>query len=327
MRFAYLFLLTLGQPIFLTTSAQEYADEVLKSNEADALSDFAEFLGQTFQDRMLRDSSSARSGELGASLLTGPDEVVTPDSGDDAFGDPSDDPSDFDSGSIFISRKSGAADRIAYEVLYQTLTYYGVTHFIEKSPTGRYQFKVVDTKSGYFRDLSTLDVAFAVREFSRYLVALLCGEPTQQNFYKLFAQVPLEEIGFRFKYDMAWALLGNQLPRQPNQIFELGGKWEALNRILTSTKSLEGVDAESKKELQIWWRSLSDVINLLVKLNKLTCYIDARPNPREELKKRKLIRDLLKLELEFIARNERGKALLDKAKQEGAKNQVAELRR
>jgi hypothetical protein len=327
MRFAYLFSLVLAQPFFAAVSAQEDSEEILKIKEVDALSDFAEFLGQTFQERMLRDSTAARSEELGASLLTGPDEVITPDSGDDAFGDPSDSPSDFDSGSIFISRKSGAADRIAYEVLYQTLNYYGVVHFIEKSPTGRYQFRVIESKSGYFRDLATLDVAFAVREFSRYLVALLCGEPTQENFYKLFAQVPLEEIGFRFKYDMAWALLGNQLPRQPNQIFELGGKWEALNRILSTTKSLEGIDSDSKKELQIWWRSLSDVINLLVKLNKLTCYIDARPNPREELKKRKVIRDLLKLELEFIARNEQGKALLEKAKKEGAKDQIAELRR
>jgi hypothetical protein len=327
MRFALLFSLVLVQPFFADVSAQNDSEEVLTVREVDALSDFAEFLGQSFNQRMLRDSTAARAGELGASLLSGADEVITPDSGDDAFGDPSDDPSEFDSGSIFISRKSGAADRIAYEVLYQTLNYYGVVHFIEKSPTGRYQFRVIESKSGYFRDLSTLDVAFAVREFSRYLVALLCGEPTQENFYKLFAQVPLEEIGFRFKYDMAWALLGNQLPRQPNQIFELGGKWEALNRILSTTKSLEGIDADSKKELQIWWRSLSDVINLLVKLNKLTCYIDARPNPREELKKRKVIRDLLKLELEFIARNEQGKALLEKAKKEGAKDQIAELRR
>jgi len=313
---------------FTTYQSQSFAlenQEGLTAHEEDVLSNFAEFLGRTFQERMLRDSSSAAGTQRGASLLSGADEIVTPDSGDDAFGDPSDDP--FDAGSIFISRKSGAADRIAYEVLYQTLMFYGVVHFIEKSPTGRYSFKIVESKSGYFRDLSTLDVAFAVREFSRYLVALLCGEPTQENFYKLFAQVPLEEIGFRFKYDMAWALLGNQLPRQPNQIFELGGKWEALSKILSSTKSMDQLDADTKQEFQLWWRSLSDVINLLVKLNKLTCYINAHPNPREELKKRKVIRDLLKLELEFLARNERGKELLEQAKLKGAENQIADLRR
>ena len=305
--------------------AQEAFDDLLSNQEIDALSDFAEFLGQSFQERMARDSAAAQGGTTGASLLvSGPDEVITPESGDDAFGDPSDDP--FDAGSIFISRKSGAADRIAYEVLYQTLNFYGVVHYIEKSPTGRYQFKVVESKSGHFRELSTLDVAFGVREFSRYLVALLCGEPTQANFYKLFAQVPIEEIGFRFKYDMAWALLGNQLPRQPNQIFELGGKWDALNKILASTKSMDQVDADTKQEIQLWWRSLSDVINLLVKLNKLTCYIDARPNPREELKKRKVIRDLLKLESDFLARNERGKEIFEKAKSAGAKDQISRLR-
>jgi hypothetical protein len=232
------------------------------------------------------------------------------------------------------STRSGSSEKVALEVLFQTFTFYGVAHIVEKRGS-QVDFRVLKSKYNYFTDTTKLDVAYAIREFARYLNAHLCGQPTMENFYRAFAQVPAEEIGLRFKYDMAWALLGNSLPREPNQIMKLGTKWKALDQILSTTTTLRpsasSGDSTSSvsgqlKELKAWTTSLRDVVNVLTRLNKLLCYVDIRPNPKDELKKRVVVGKILEMGRHLNERYSEYKEILDQATKQGKAEQLSTLR-
>src|SRR5690606_9640225 len=100
---------------------------------------------------------------------------------------------------------------------------------------GKLQFNVLFSHHGYFQHLKALDVSFALKEFSKFIVAHLCNEPTLMNFNRAFGQVSEAEIGLRFKGEMAWALLGNELPKQPNALYKLGTQWKILQDTFKKT--------------------------------------------------------------------------------------------
>jgi len=323
-----------------TTYAEETGDdEIVSPTQEDQLSRFSDFLHQSLNRRAQVEGS-------GINFLSppndgnpaGPDVVITPGGGtgyDDGFGgDPRDNPNpypypDVDTTGLdlpFITRKSGAAELLALEALYQTLMYYGVVHIVEKKGTRR-DFKIIESRSGYFKDLTSLDIAFAIRAFSLYVVAMLCNDPSQANFAKMLSQVKPEEIGLRFKYDMAWALLGNYLPREPNEVMKLGTKWKALNQVLGSTRSLGTYNKEQVGTLKTWATSIGDVVNILSRLNKLMCYVDIRPDPREEIKKRMVTRGLLDMKKRLDERYADLKDLVDAVAKEGKKEQLDTLKK
>lgn len=236
--------------------------------------------------------------------------------------------------------RTGASEKVALEVLFQTFMFYGVTHILEKKGT-QIDFKVIRSKYNYFTDITKIDIAYAIREFARYLNAHLCGQATMQNFYRAFAQVPAEEIGLRFKYDMAWALLGNSLPREANQVMKLGTRWKALDQILSTTSVLRTPSSEPTdigsapigkaggqiRELRSWATSIRDVVNVLTRLNKLLCYVDIRPNPKEELKKRVVVGKILEMGRRLTERYSEFKELLDQVNKQGKSEQISNIRK
>lgn len=312
-------------------------DEVLTEAQEEALSNFSENL-QGWLDR--RASLEGSENSLMMSLMnppTGGDVIITPDNPDNGFpGNPGDGPipipptdgmpGDFGSPGGFdfptFTRKSGAAEIIALESLYQTLMFYGVVHIIERKGT-RKDFKIIQSKNGYFKNVTSLDVAFAIRTFSLYIQALLCNDPSQKNVRRMLGQVKWEEIGLRFKYDMAWALLGNLLPKEPNQIMKLGTRWKALSQLLSSIPTLSAqMGKEQSSELRSWASSITDVVNILSRLNKLMCFVDVRPDPREEIGKRTVVKALLELDKRTTERYSELKDLLDQVEKEGKRAQV-----
>jgi hypothetical protein len=226
----------------------------------------------------------------------------------------------FDNGSSLVPPpRQGSSFIIAMEVLYQTLQFYGVDHVLEKKGSV-IDFRIIESKRGYFRDLDRIQVAFALQEFSNYLNAHMCNQPTVENFYRIFSQVPAEEIGLRFKYDMAWALLGNYLPRQPNAAFALGARWTALGSILGNSSTIRG-QVEDEKELASWTNMLSDAVNVVQHLSRLMCYVDIRPKPKEEIKKRITINNLLQLSARMFESYDRFSPLIDEATAQGQTQQ------
>lgn len=222
-----------------------------------------------------------------------------------------------------FSSRQGASYLVAMEVLYQTLNFYGVTHYLEKKGSS-VDFRVIESRSGYFTELTKFDVAFALREMSRYLSALLCDNPSVENFYRAFAQIPPEEIGLRFKYDMAWALLGNYLPREPNEVFLIGKRWAALSKILNGVKTLNS--PEETRELKQWINVISDVMGVITQLNRLMCFVDVTPNAKEEIKKRFVVKKLLDMQRELFERYDEFKEIVDQFSDEGLADQLAQLR-
>lgn len=268
------------------------------------------------------DPESARQRFLGNVIQPLADDVNFPqDPVDDQY-IPTDDYFPFP-----MSTKNGASEKLAIEVLFQTLNFYGVSHVVEKKGT-QVNFQVIQSKYGYFTNLTKLDVAYAIREFARFFTAYLCGQANMQNFYKAFAQVPAEEIGLRFKYDMAWALLGNSLPKEPNQVQSLGTKWKALQQILATTSALKTGESASAqgKELRSWAGAISDVVNILGRLNKLMCFVDIRPNPKDELKKRVVVGKILEMEKKVNERYNQYKDLLDQVQKEAKAAQLNAVR-
>lgn len=219
-----------------------------------------------------------------------------------------------------ISTRNGSGERVAMEVLFQTLSYYGVAHIAEKKGT-QIEFKILKSRYGYWTNLTKLDVSYAVREFSRYLTAHLCGQSTMANFYQAFAQVPMEEIGLRFKYDFAWALLGNSLPKEPNELLTLNTRWKALQQILSSPSTAQTMKADGR-ELKAWATSISDVVQILTRLNRLMCYVDIRPNPRDEIKKRIVINKFLEMDRQLNEHYQEYKDILDAAQKTGRAAQI-----
>jgi len=262
--------------------------------------------------------------------LGNPDPVITPAFPDDGFPtSPTDQPIDYGGDGYFpfptFQRRNGAAEGVAMVALYETLNFYGVVHVLEKKGT-RIEFTVLKSKNNYFNNLTKLDVAFAIREFARYLTAMLCGQGTMDNYYQVISQVPPEELGVRFKYDMAWALMGNTLPKEPNEIFKAGARWSALQQVLSSgSVSKDGTGTQSK-ELHSWLSSVGDIMGALQRLNKLMCYVDVRPDPKEELKKRVVVTKFLDMDRKLTENYNQLKPYVDEALKQQRASQISTLR-
>lgn len=192
----------------------------------------------------------------------------------------------------------GAAYLVAMEVLYQTLEYYGVKHYFGKKGS-RVEFEVISSKDNYFGSLDSAQVAFALREFSRYLTSHTCNDPSIENFSKMFAQIPLEELGLRFKFDMAWALMGNYLPKEANSIYQMSQKWSVINQAATGQRSLPAQDGQS---LSQYLTFITDAINFLQAMNRSNCFVDISIDPREEILKRVTVKKFLNLERSLFER-------------------------
>ncbi len=251
------------------------------------------------------------------------DDVFNPIPGDGFPTDPSDEPYYPDYGNWYpfpTSSRSGLADRLAMEVLFQTLNFYGVSHYVEKKGT-QVQFKIAKSVNGYFTKLNNTDIAYAIREFSKYIVAHMCNQPTTENFYRMFSQIPREEIGLRFKYDMALALLGHQLPKEPNSIYRVGGQWAAIDKILNSNKN------NQDPELKNLFGMVRTVISFLTNLNKVNCFsLDIRPVPKDEIKKRIVAKNFLEMEKDLNERYEPYKEILNQARREGQATQIEAIK-
>lgn len=313
-----------AQPTAMPTPAASSISE----KEEMQLSRFIEIL-----DSQLTEISMADAEGMQPRILSGPDDLITPTSPEDGFPDgPSDGGlpiPDIDTGGLdlpYLSRKSGAANIIAAKTLLQTLLFYGVVHVVETNGS-RKTFKVIQSRSGYFKDLTTIDVAFAMQTFSNYIVALLCNDPHIYNMHRLLTQLKDAEIGLRFKYDMAWALLGNYLPREANDIYRLGTQWRTFSRVAESTSKMPGVSRESASSLKQWFSTLSQIIGIANNLSKLTCFVDVRPDPREELIKRQVIESLLEMQKETREAYEDIGEVVDLLEKETREAQLTELRR
>ncbi len=192
----------------------------------------------------------------------------------------------------------GAAYLVAMEVLYQTLEYYGVRHYFGKKGS-RVEFEVISSKDGYFGSLDSAQIAFALREFSRYLTSHTCNDPSMENFAKMFSQIPLEELGLRFKFDMAWALMGNYLPKEANSIYRMSQKWSIINQAASGQRSLPSQDGQSLSQYLTY---INDAINFIQAMNRSHCFVDVRVNPREEILKRVTVKKFLNLERSLFER-------------------------
>jgi len=313
--------------------AEEWASEDAMESELvnSMLSDFADYVAE--RDQPIKKDSLSQVGAGDPRPGTDIDDLFR--------NDPVDRPALPSTGGIFdpgagygggfgsggfstISARQGAPYLLAMESLYQTLNFYGVKHYLEKTPTS-VDFRIVESKSGYFTKLNRLDVAFALREFSRYFTAHLCNDASIDNFYKALSQVPAEEIGMRFKYDMAWALLGNFLPRQPNSTYIIGTKWAALGKIINSSKTFSANTNEGK-ELQKWTGLISDMMNLLQGLNTMMCFVDIRTKPKDEIRKRIVIKKILEMEKNLNAIYAPMKQMIEDAKKMGAAEQLSYIR-
>ncbi len=248
--------------------------------------------------------------------------VTDPDHPGDFPLDPVDTPLDFGYSSypLTMNNRRGSLYDISRALLYETLTFYGVAH-IARSKNYRVRYQGLASKFGYFTDLDDAVVNQAIAEFSRYFNAHLCSMPVAQNFYKAFNQLPRsgnsllsERLAMRFKNDFAWALLGNSLPREPNQVMLLNSQWNVLKQLAAGTSVLQG-----DRELRSLVAMVSDLLNLGKTLNKVNCFVDIRPNPREEIKKRTLIRQILEMRRYLDFRYDEYQEIVDRFKEEGQK--------
>lgn len=309
-------------------------DQELQDWESNQLDMLIGYTDRYIESRSMHDAIESSGGHL--SNLIDPSSPDPRRDIDDLFGDnPVNRPISLGTNSYFplpsTNLNRGATYLIALETLYQTLQFYGVKHVVERTDFG-VEFKVIESPNGVFKKLNKIDVAYALREFSRFLTAHFCNDPSPQNIYRAFSQVAPEEIGMRFKYWMAFALLGNTLPRQPNEILKVGTRWASLSRILNGTRSLGMGSAGSpfqpneSRELLRWIGVMGDVSNLLTQFSGLMCYVDIRPNPKEEIMLRSVVKSLIKMQVDFENRYGPLQELLNQAEREGLNLQIKTLR-
>ena len=116
---------------------------------------------------------------------------------------------------------------VATEVLYQTLTYYKVKHVFGKVKANVWGFKVIDARDGEpFQDIEIDIVIGAIKQFRRYVAGLLCNNPDPA---RMLGMLKAYNLGQRFRWDMAWALLGNDLPEAPNRYMKFGSRWRKFS--------------------------------------------------------------------------------------------------
>jgi hypothetical protein len=118
---------------------------------------------------------------------------------------------------------------IATEVLFQTLEFFKVKHVFGKlkNKPNSFGFKVIDPVEGEpFQDLDTETVVYAIKQFRKYTIGLLCNQPDPS---RVLAMLNKYNVGLRFRWEMAWALLGNDLPDAPNKYMRFGLKWRKFS--------------------------------------------------------------------------------------------------
>jgi|GEM_PF-4258256 len=319
-----------GTILFASEPTPNYENQ-LSASERDSIDEFTLRLGKFFKHQEKRDQLA--TSKNGNEALQDPGDLPDSGSGDDLNDvyqeDPINSPISYDDSSYFpfpgSYGRDGAAYIIGMEVLYQTFKYFGVEIAIQRT-NSQVDFHIIKSKSGYFKNITKLDVVYALQEFARYLKAHLCDDMSMDNVGKMFAQVPEEEIGFRFKYDMAWALLGNPLPRTPNAAFALGRKWSALGQLLNHSRLIQSQGNNQAQEMNKWISVINDVVGIAVQLNKLMCFVDVTPKPEEEIRKRIVVKKLLNMQKKINERYNTYKDMVDKAKQAGMEQQIQSLR-
>jgi hypothetical protein len=298
------------------------------------------YLGSIYKAHLAQERAPVAGAPSVATLAGGgPDETTSPDPyNSDPQNGPLDsgysDPYGYGTDGSLITRKNGGAELIAMKVFLETLKFYGVTHYLNKVGA-RVDFKILKSKNGYFANLTKLDVAYAIREFGRYLSAYMCGNATMENFYIMFSQIA--EVGLRFKYDMAWALLGNSLPKEPNAVYKLNTRWSAFNKIIRNSQILRngssgGSDDGSipgglKPAASSWVTDMADAVSIMTQLGGLVCMTDFRPVPRVEIKKRVVVKKFLTIQADLLKEYGGVKELMDAMEKQGAAEQIQSLRK
>lgn len=270
--------------------------------------------------------------------LAGPDETTSPDQfPSDPSNGPLDpgymDPYGYGNDGSLIARKNGSAELIAAKVFLETLKFYGVKHYMKKVGP-QIEFKIISSKNSYFSTLTKLDVAYAIREFGRYLTAYMCGNANPENFYIMFNQIA--EVGLRFKYDMAWALLGNSLPKEANGVYKLNTRWNAFSKILLETKMFKTDGGNSddpnysgpsmKPEMKSWISGMTDVVGIMTKLSALVCMTDLRPDPKLEIKKKVVVKKLLEIQSSMKKEYDQIKEMMDAVEKQAKSDQLNSLK-
>ena len=270
--------------------------------------------------------------------LAGPDETTSPDPfPSDPTNGPLDpgymDPYAYGTDGSLIARKNGSAELIAAKVFLETLKFYGVKHYMKKVGP-QIEFKIIESKKGYFSTLTKLDVAYAIREFGRFLTAYMCGNASPENFYIMFNQIA--EVGLRFKYDMAWALLGNSLPKEANGVYKLNTRWNAFSKILVESKVFRSNSGNSddpdysgptmKPEMKSWLSGITDVVSIMTKLSALVCMTDLRPDPKLEIKKKVVVKKLLEIQSSMKKEYDQIKEVMEAVEKQAAAEQLKILK-
>jgi hypothetical protein len=125
--------------------------------------------------------------------------------------------------------KNDGVQILATEVLMQTLDFFKVKHVFGKlkSKPNTFAFKVIDPVDGQpYQDLDSDTVIYAIKQFRKYVIGLLCNQPDAS---RVLAMINKYDVGTRFRWEMAWALLGNDLPDAPNKYMAFGVKWRKFS--------------------------------------------------------------------------------------------------
>jgi hypothetical protein len=125
--------------------------------------------------------------------------------------------------------KNDGVQILATEVLMQTLDFFKVKHVFGKlkNKPNTFGFKVIDPVDGQpYQDLDTDTVVYAIKQFRKYVIGLLCNQPDAS---RVLAMINKYDVGQRFRWEMAWALLGNDLPDAPNKYMRFGVKWRKFS--------------------------------------------------------------------------------------------------
>jgi len=134
--------------------------------------------------------------------------------------------------------KDDAVQILAVEVLYQTLSFFKVKNVFGKIPNkgNTYGFKVLNALEGQpYQDLDTEGVIYAIKQFRKYVIGLLCNQP---NPSRVLAMMNSFDVGKRFRWDMAWALMGNDLPDAPNKYMTFGVKWRKFSAAMDGIENV-----------------------------------------------------------------------------------------
>jgi hypothetical protein len=216
--------------------------------------------------------------------------------------------------------KDDAVQILATEVLYQTLTYFKVKHVFgkvkDKSNTVSYAFKVISPVDGQpYQDLDSETVIYAIKQFRKYVIGLICNDPSPGRILSMMNRY---DVGTRFRWDMAWALLGNDLPDAPNKFMRFGAKWRKFSAAVDGIENGSMLRIQNPngdysninpnlgaatgvglahmgyiaKEIVGVMRLAGDIISALL---ELVCFSDLSVNQTKELQKKDVVYKLLEV--------------------------------